>query len=158
MTLRRDQSGTTMMELVVYLSISVLVVLSMTTFVTALTKSRVETSEQQLLQDSARTVIERMTYAVRNSAQVAVSGSRLDATNESGIVWSFCGCDGTVKAGQANGAALPADSLEPLIDPTVALDQLVFETVGSSVVVQVQLSKNGRTASLNSTIAIRQLP
>ncbi|MBI5405185.1 MAG: prepilin-type N-terminal cleavage/methylation domain-containing protein [Candidatus Kerfeldbacteria bacterium] len=158
MTRLANQRGTTLMELMVYLAISTVVVLSMTTFVTALTKTRVRTTDQQIAQAEARNVIERMTHTIRNSRDVAVTGARIDATDETGLVTSYCGCDGTIKSGQHMAFPPAGADLEPAIESGVQVDNFTLERLGSSVRVSLNFSKNGQSAALVSTIAFRQAP
>lgn len=154
----KHQDGTTLMELMVYLAISTVVILAMTTFVSALTRSRVALTNQSTAQAELRNVMERLTYAVRNSHAVSVTGARIDLTDESGMVTTFCACDGTMKSGQLMTFPPALSDLHTIIDSSVTVQSVSIDQISTSVRIRLTLAAAGQTATASSTIAYRQLP
>ena len=156
---RLDQRGTTMFELVIYLALSSLVVLTMFQFISGLSAARVRTADQKLAQENARTVLARMTHALRNSKDVTVAADRINIEQENTNRIVFAVKDGTIQYAEKLDVppAYPADiELRPLTDPGVVLDTATFKKISSSVQVNVQFKKGTQVAQLDSTIAYRQ--
>lgn len=161
-----NQRGVTLMELLVYLGMSTIVALGLTAFLTTTTAARVQTSNQHLAQHNGRLVLEKLTHSLRNAYEVVVynEGNSVDIYSYNfdepakPIVTTFSHDAGQslLLYGQALVSRPSTNSLVPLIEPTVIVDQVTFTPVSASLHVQLTLLKDNGQASLDSTIAFRQ--
>lgn len=160
----KNQSGVTLIELLVYLGLSSLIVLAMAGFLTRLATQRTTLADKALVEQSARTVLSRMTYAVRNAYDVVVynDGTAVDIYSKNysdparPIVTTFLSDNGQLLYGQAENNPPGTSELLPVTDSQVSVAQLGFQRVSAAVVVDVTFVKNGRAIPLHSTIAFRQ--
>lgn len=160
-----NQRGVTLMELLVYLGISSVVVLSMMTLMANVSKQRLERTQQNTAQQAARVAVDKMTYSLRNaySVVVAADGKTLDIysynfTNPAQpIVTTYREQDSRLYVGQALTTPPPPADLRPATPPTVLLEQLSFREISSAVQVTIRCRNGTRTADVSSTISFRQL-
>ena len=162
--MKRQPKGVTLMELMIYLGISTIVVLALTSYLVQATKARVEMNNQQFVQHNTRQALEKMTYALRNAYDVAVyqEGSAVDIYSYNfddpakPIIYTFKYKDQDLFYGQSVEVPPAEESLQQLTDDGVSVESVSFKKISSSLQVQLVMKKNERQATLNSTIAFRQ--
>jgi len=162
----REQGGTTIVELLVYLGVSTLVVMVMMSFTVGISQRRAMVNDQLLAQENGRLVAERMAYVLRNSyrQEVRVVGSTkqlivtgLDPAQPTrDLITVFEFSDGTIKYAQASGAAPPSALFAPMIDRAVVVDAADVENVSAATVLRLTLRKGNQRVQLESTVGWRQ--
>lgn len=157
----RKHPGVSLVELLLYMALSGLVVVSMATFLMNMFQARVVTAAQTTVQDSTRVMLERMTIAIRHGYKVETPPNKL-------IVYSHPPSDPTdtvytvfVHMGNqlltGSGDDLSAIVARPMHAPEIAVDTFTVTRVSSAVEVQLSATSGKRSSLLESTIAYRQL-
>lgn len=161
-----NKNGVTLMELMIYLGISSIIALAMTSFLTNVTKQRVEISNQQIAQYNARQVLEKLTYSLRNAYEVEVNpdgtavnifSNNYDNPLQQPIISTYIYKNQKLYYGQSVINPPAEDTLLPITDEGLSVDNINFSQVSSSLKLQLVISKSGRQSGLDSTIAFRQL-
>jgi Tfp pilus assembly protein PilE len=162
--LMTNEKGTTLMELMIYLVISSLIIIAMTSYLVQATRARVALNDQHLVQNDSRVVLEKMTYSLRNAYDVSVSSDNQSVTVFSHnfddpmrpIITTYIYQSGQLMYGQAIGVPPAEPSMTPLVSSQVVVQNVHFAKVSSSLQVTLALAKNNKTSEVVSTIAFRQ--
>ncbi|MFA6099238.1 MAG: prepilin-type N-terminal cleavage/methylation domain-containing protein [Patescibacteria group bacterium] len=160
-----NQRGVTLMELLIYLGISSVVVLTMMTLMANVSKQRLQRIQQNTAQQAARVAVDKMTYSIRNAYRVDISadGKTLDiySTNFADltkpIVTTYSELDNQLYTGQSLETPPQPENLQPATPPGVILEQLSFREISSAVQVSLRCRNGARNAEISSTISFRQL-
>ncbi|MBI5037869.1 MAG: prepilin-type N-terminal cleavage/methylation domain-containing protein [Candidatus Kerfeldbacteria bacterium] len=128
----KNQSGYTLMELLVYLSIVTVSVLVFTTFVVNVTKNSARAEMRQELQENARVVSNRLIQNIRQAASVDQANSIFDVPS------------GTLALNQAVGA----DITFRLVNNTVVYNDGTTDYVLTSNRVKVTTMQFSHTVDL----------
>ncbi len=158
----KSGAGFTLIELVLYLGLSSIVVLASTSFLTAATKVRVHTKQQQNIQSEIDAVSGRLSYTLRNAYRVEldVPGTRIDVyakdpSSPDPIVTSFQVKDGALYTGK--NSVTPAADLYMLTNAATSVTSLSpFEVVSSSLKVMLSFTQGPVTVPFESVYAFRQ--
>lgn len=157
MTSRR---GVTMVELLVYMALSGLVIMSMSTFVVNMFQARAVMATQAAVQDNARTVLSAMTVDIRQSYSVVANGSVITISSHpaaapSTTVYTRYELQGNRLMMGSSTVPTPIP-LQPMTEPDIEVTTFSVATVSSAVTIDLTLAKGNRQASLHSTVAYRQ--
>lgn len=159
-----NRRGITMLELMVYLGITVIIVSGLTTFLVQVTKQRINLHNQQLAQHNNRQVIEKMTHVLRNAYDVEIyqNGTALDVyshnytDHNSPIITTITYQEKRLFYGVSTGTRSVGELLLPLTDFGIVVEQVSFEQISSALQIALTMAKSESTASINSTISFRQ--
>jgi type II secretory pathway pseudopilin PulG len=157
----RKRAGVTLVELLLYMALSGLVVISMATFLMNMFQARVVTASQTTVQENTRVMLEQITLAVRHGYKVEIASGTLtifsrSASDNTETVYTIFEHDGQqLKSGTGSdrGAIVP----QPMHAPEITVNTFTFEKVSSAIEVKVSATSGRRSATLESTIAFRQL-
>ncbi|PIS42928.1 MAG: hypothetical protein COT24_00830 [Candidatus Kerfeldbacteria bacterium CG08_land_8_20_14_0_20_40_16] len=164
--IRKNEKGITLAELVVYLGISGLVTLILTSFLVQSTKQRIETNNQQLAQHTTRQVLEKMSHSLRNAYDVDVLAGG-DGINIYSKIYSISGdpqteittyrvIDEKIYYDETLGLLPDFSELKPITDEGIIVNAVQFRKISSSLKIEMQITKGNREATLDSTIFFRQ--
>jgi len=161
----KNQRGLSLMELLVYLGISTIVVIGLSTVMTNTMSARVVSNNAKDAQQNARRVLENMTYSLRNAYQLDVSADGLsmniysqniDNPSEP-LVATYKYIDSQLLYAQAINELPSDDTFVSLVDDGILVEDVNFRKISSSINVKFTIIKSSREAKINSTIAYRQL-
>jgi len=161
----KNQQGVTLMELLIYLAMSTVVVVGLSAVMTSTMQARVVSNSTKDAQQNARRVLENMTYSLRNAYQldVAADGKSINIYSQNidnpsePYITTYKYDDSELLYAQAINELPAEDTFISLVDEGITVEDVFFNKIASSISVEFTTIKNNRKATINSTIAYRQL-
>lgn len=156
----RKRPGVSLMELLMYMALSGIVVISMATFLMNMFATRVVIASQTSAQENARLLLERMTHAVRHGYKVQTASDSLTvfshpASDPCATIYTVFQKNGDQFL---TGTGPDRDHIAflPAAGPDINVTNFTVTPVSSAVEIQLTTQRESRAADLTSTIAYRQ--
>lgn len=155
-------AGFTMIELLVYLALTGMVVLTATSFLVKMLGTKAIAASATNLQENARTVMETVTVSLRNAYEVTPSGTGLIIASHPSdspstkVYTRYDRVGDRVVVGTAS--SIDGITTQPLTNQDITAQVFQLTPISNAVDVMIVLKQGNQSTLLQSTIAYRQRP
>lgn len=157
-----NQNGLALMELLVYLGLSVMMLSGASYFMVSITPVNRAVDAREHVSRDLRNITNHLAYTIKNSHTVTIPAAhelvlKTKKIGEPNDVYTrYFLSDQILRAGEAIGGAPSDASLEPLHDASVAITGLTFEQISSSVRISLTAVSHNETHTITTTVSPRQ--
>lgn len=161
-TLLRNQKGLTIIELLVYLGLTVGIVTAASSFLVSITPVNRAIDSREKVTREMRHITDNLAFTIKNSYAVSVPSSQelLLRTKKIGMPGDlrtrYLLNGQTVLAGDMPNVEPPFEHLVPLHDTDVKITGLSFESIDSSVRITMTAIQGNETHSITTTVSPHQ--
>ena len=155
----RARAGTTILELVVYIALLAVFVVTAADVIINFTRFQAQVQVQNQLQQASRLLMEEFAYAIRHSRSITVLASdKIRLLSENGIYTTMKKDGARVQQTEKPSSVEEGtDIYYPISEPSITVSGLVFEKIDESVKITLTMEKSGQSLTTVSTFASRQL-